>query len=211
MNQVTKEVINISLRESRKKELREDIYTQALTLFRERGYDNVTIEDITTACGIAKGTFYNYFPKKEHILLHLGKAQMKTLENSFSRHQEVKPVRERIRLIFRDLFARLDLEPELLKSTLLKMLRSSIFEHEQKLINKMKLMWEPLFKEAIDTGEISGRWEPERLSAVFVGLYFNTIFDWLNNPVKEDMLTIFYTSMDMLWFGIERERGDMHE
>ncbi|XOS92284.1 TetR/AcrR family transcriptional regulator [Brevibacillus laterosporus] len=38
---------------------------QALKLFKEKGFENVTVEEITKACGIAKGTFYNYFPKKK--------------------------------------------------------------------------------------------------------------------------------------------------
>lgn len=37
-------------------------------LIAERGYENVFVEDITKASGVAKGTFYNYFPKKEDII-----------------------------------------------------------------------------------------------------------------------------------------------
>ena len=53
------------LRETRKKELKELIFLKAVQLFQERGYENVTVQDITTACGIAKGTFFNYFPKRK--------------------------------------------------------------------------------------------------------------------------------------------------
>ena len=40
----------------------------ALRLFLERGLDVVTIDDITQACGVAKGTFYRYFDDKESLV-----------------------------------------------------------------------------------------------------------------------------------------------
>ncbi len=40
-------------------------------LIRERGFDSVSVEDITTACGVAKGTFYTYFKRKEDIVQEL--------------------------------------------------------------------------------------------------------------------------------------------
>jgi AcrR family transcriptional regulator len=40
----------------------------ALKLFVERGLDGVTIDDITQACGVAKGTFYRYFDDKDALV-----------------------------------------------------------------------------------------------------------------------------------------------
>ena len=40
----------------------------ALRLFLERGLDGVTIDDITQACGVAKGTFYRYFDDKAALV-----------------------------------------------------------------------------------------------------------------------------------------------
>ena len=37
-------------------------------LLSEKGYDAVTISDITEACGVAKGTFYVYFKSKDQLL-----------------------------------------------------------------------------------------------------------------------------------------------
>jgi AcrR family transcriptional regulator len=39
-----------------------------LRLFVEKGYDNVTIEEITKTIGIAKGTFYSFFKTKFEVL-----------------------------------------------------------------------------------------------------------------------------------------------
>ena len=40
----------------------------ALRLFLERGIDGVTIDDITQATGVAKGTFYRYFQDKAALV-----------------------------------------------------------------------------------------------------------------------------------------------
>jgi AcrR family transcriptional regulator len=57
-----------SRRERKKAERRQAIYETAIKLFTERGFDAVTVDDITEAVDIGKGTFFNYFPTKEHIL-----------------------------------------------------------------------------------------------------------------------------------------------
>lgn len=197
----------ISLREHRKKELKEGIFTQAIRLFNERGFDNVTIEDITSACGIAKGTFYNYFPKKEHILLHLGQEQLEILKESIKRHSGVKDVRERLKLMFIDVVARIDKDPSLLKAVAIESMRSSDVSQELQLEEEARLALVPLFEAAIRDGQVSGRWSPGQLSSAVVGVYNHIITTWLKIKEKSDLLTIFYMYLDILWYGIGRREG----
>ena len=56
-------------REEKKAELRERLYQTALQLFREQGYAATSVREITQRAGVAKGTFFNHFPTKEHLLL----------------------------------------------------------------------------------------------------------------------------------------------
>lgn len=48
---------------------KESIYLSAITLFREKGFDRVTVEEITQAAGTAKGSFYTYFSTKSDIIV----------------------------------------------------------------------------------------------------------------------------------------------
>lgn len=59
-------------RERRRLETRERIFRAALDLFAERGFMETTVEDITEAADVGKGTFFNYFPTKEHVLATYG-------------------------------------------------------------------------------------------------------------------------------------------
>ncbi len=58
----------LSRRERKKLETHEALLEAALTLFREKGYDETTVEEITERADVAKGTFFNYFPSKEELL-----------------------------------------------------------------------------------------------------------------------------------------------
>ena len=48
--------------------LREAIYLKAVELIETHGYDAVSVGEIVSAVGIAKGTFFNHFPTKADIL-----------------------------------------------------------------------------------------------------------------------------------------------
>lgn len=204
-------VMTISLREHRKKELKEGIFTQAIRLFNERGFGKVTIEDITSACGIAKGTFYNYFPRKEHILLHLGQTQLALLKESIERHAGVKDIRERLKLMFMDLTVRYDKDPCLLKAAVIEIMRSSELEQELQLEEEARLALVPLFEAAIRDGQVSGRWSPDQLSLAVVGMYNHIITTWLKETGEGDLLTIFNMYLDILWYGIGKRKGEAVE
>jgi AcrR family transcriptional regulator len=58
----------LSRRERKKLETRQALLEAALSLAREKGYDQTTVEEITERADVAKGTFFNYFPSKETLL-----------------------------------------------------------------------------------------------------------------------------------------------
>ncbi|MCP3104367.1 TetR/AcrR family transcriptional regulator [Myxococcus sp. K15C18031901] len=55
-------------RETHRRERTKELEDAALRLFVERGLDLVTIDDITQATGVAKGTFYRYFEDKAALV-----------------------------------------------------------------------------------------------------------------------------------------------
>jgi len=55
-------------REARKQEVRARLMEAALTLFRDQGVDETTVQSIVDRAGTSKGTFFNYFATKEHVL-----------------------------------------------------------------------------------------------------------------------------------------------
>lgn len=59
----------LSAQETRKK-----LVKTALKLFKEKGFYDINVEDITKSANVSKGTFYTYFKRKEDIVLEITRA-----------------------------------------------------------------------------------------------------------------------------------------
>lgn len=57
------------LREQKKQATRKRISDIATRLFAERGFDAVTVEDVARAAEVSKMTVFNYFPRKEDLVV----------------------------------------------------------------------------------------------------------------------------------------------
>lgn len=57
------------LRERKKAKTRAAIQSEALRLFREKGYGATTVEEIIEAAEVSESTFYRYFPTKADVVL----------------------------------------------------------------------------------------------------------------------------------------------
>mgnify|MGYP004638194093 CR=1 FL=1 len=58
------------------------IFNTAIKMFSEKGYDNTSVEEITAIAGVAKGSLYYHFSKKEDIFDMLLKEGFELLKNN---------------------------------------------------------------------------------------------------------------------------------
>ena len=68
-------------RQRRSALIRERLFRASLDLFAQRGFADTTVEDITNAADVGKGTFFNYFPSKDHLLLAFAEMQLAKLQS----------------------------------------------------------------------------------------------------------------------------------
>lgn len=69
MSSTPEELPAEGLRERKKRERKQALRTAAIELTLEKGFANVTIEDICDRCGVSRRTFFNYYATKEEALL----------------------------------------------------------------------------------------------------------------------------------------------
>jgi AcrR family transcriptional regulator len=51
------------------RETRQKLFETSIALFNERGYENVTIDDICEKIGVSKGAFYTHFKSKDQVIV----------------------------------------------------------------------------------------------------------------------------------------------
>lgn len=104
-------------RERRRLETRERIYRAALQIFAERGYLETTVEDITEAADVGKGTFFNYFPTKEHVLATYGEQRVAAIEVALKKARSANhSVLAVLKELATDLAGQSSQSPDLLRS-----------------------------------------------------------------------------------------------
>ncbi len=54
-------------------ETKRKLISAGLELIKEKGFDAINVEDITKKAGVAKGTFYIYFKRKEDIVMEISR------------------------------------------------------------------------------------------------------------------------------------------
>jgi len=67
---------NTTRRERRKLEMQERLLDAAVELFTEQGCDVTSVEQICARADMARKTFYNYFPSKEHLIYLLSEQRI---------------------------------------------------------------------------------------------------------------------------------------
>ncbi|ADO48524.1 TetR/AcrR family transcriptional regulator [[Enterobacter] lignolyticus] len=93
-------------RRSRKRlETRRIISTAATRLFLERGFEQVTVDEIAAAAGVGRMTVFNHFPRKEEMFFDRDDEVRETIRQALKQRQTtVSPV-ETLRLLAHSLVA----------------------------------------------------------------------------------------------------------
>jgi AcrR family transcriptional regulator len=87
------------LRARKKQEARQRIADIATGLFVEYGFDHVTVAEIAAAAEVAKMTVFNYFPRKEDLLLDLEPEAEELLLQAIGNRPAGQPVTEAVRVL----------------------------------------------------------------------------------------------------------------
>ncbi|MCL6604826.1 MAG: TetR/AcrR family transcriptional regulator [Paenibacillus sp.] len=194
------------LRNSRKQVFKEHIFMQAMKLFNEKGFDRVTVDEITQVSGVAKGTFYNYFPKKEAVLLYLGHSQMDLLHESIRKHSTLPKIQDRLLEIFCDLTARYSEQSELLRLALSEMVRSpALMNGEMESIRQFHSAMLPWLDEAKTTGQMASHIDDNLAATLLQNIYFQSLLEAISGDTAlntQELRVKMQQQLELIWLGL---------
>lgn len=156
------------------------LFRCALALFAERGLPNVTVEDITEAADVGKGTFFNYFDTKDQVLGVMAEIQIGKIRHAGSRAANGK---QSIHTTMRKLAQQLAVEPgrspELARALLSSFLGSlSVRE----IVKRTMLDGRNVVGELIALGQQSGEIRPglkkDKVAMQFLQAVMGTVLIW---------------------------------
>jgi AcrR family transcriptional regulator len=171
-------------RERRSADIRERLFRAALQLFAARGYLNTTVEDITDAADVGKGTFFNYFPTKEHVLATYGEERIETIERALERARKadgrVLPI---LKELITGLCGQSSQSPELLRSIFAAHYSSAaVREALQKRLQRGRRLFGEMFALAQKSGEIRRDLSPTELGRLTQIIFMGLALAWSLNP-----------------------------
>jgi len=185
------------LRERKKQKTKASIQREALRLFKKRGYDETTIEDIAAAAEISPSTFFNYFPTKEDVVIYDEYDPM--MFSMLTEAPAGETLQESIRRVL-DTFAIVvqnDREDILERSRLVlevPELRARIWEELERARD--------LFAGVISarTGRDASAFEIQVVGMVLVGMAFQASVEWVRTGGKGELGDLFKRALAVVDF-----------
>jgi AcrR family transcriptional regulator len=190
-------------RERQSLERRERLFRAAMDLFARKGFAETTVEDITNAADLGKGTFFNYFPSKEHILLAFGEMQLAKLKAAF---EEMREANVSVPVFMGSLGARMTQEPMRNPAIIRILLQafltdSKVREPMLNLQNRVLAIHTEMIRIGQSRGEIRNDLPPEVIAHVFRQTIFGTLLIWTLHA-DSTLLTRMEDAFKVLWSGL---------
>lgn len=155
------------------------IFAIAMRLFKEKGYDNVTVDEIVNEAGIAKGTFYIYFQTKAHVVAETFMEMDIYYENSMKRIANINSSMEKLRLLLEDTIY---IQEDYLGYDLSVIgYRTQLKSHIEYSMDKERPLYRymtQLIREGQDNGEINKDAEPEYYAKILLRGIRGATYEW---------------------------------
>jgi len=167
-------------RQRRAAETRVKLFRCALQLFAERGFSGVTVEDITEAADVGKGTFFNYFESKDHVLGVMAEIQLGKVAEALALAQNGK---RSIQSVLHHLFLRAAEEPgrspDLARALISSFLASQgVRDLIARNMQEGRKMIAAVVAAGQKRGEIDPRLKKEKVAIQVLQTFMGTVLFW---------------------------------
>jgi AcrR family transcriptional regulator len=190
-------------RQRRRADIRERLFLAALDLFAQKGFAETTVEDITEAADVGKGTFFNYFPSKDHILLAFGEMQLRKLEAAIAMaRQSGEPMPEFLRSLGVRMTQEPTRNPAIIRALLQAFLSTTpVRGAMMDLQRRVHALHTQMIQLGQDRGEIRNDLPATEIAHVFRQTIFGTLLIW-SLYGDATLHSRIETAFNLLWTGL---------
>ncbi len=188
----------MSLREQKKLKNKNAILQAAISLFNENGFENTSIEQISRAAGVGKGTVYSYFQTKKDIIKGFCEYEFDLIHSELvARSNQEAPVLEQMLIIYMTEFKQVTQNREFGRMYM----RESMFpddidlESNLEMENKYFSLLFPIFKKGQERGELREDLELLHITAHFYSLFVIIISAWYTGRIQKEDVEQVMSSM----------------
>ena len=174
--------LELTRRERKKEETAERIAAVALDLFRRKGVEATTVEEICEGADVAKGTFFNYFPRKEAVFGFLSESWVAEAEGKIGEVlAKGLPAYKKIRDVFVEFAAFYEQDRELSKHMVMEWTRG-MYAPDNDACRRWDELGEHVVRQLQAKGELRDDVDPVRAHRLLEDIYHGTIVMWLDSP-----------------------------
>jgi len=204
-------------RQRRRLENADRLLAAARQLFAQQGFAATTVEAITEAADLGKGTFFNHFPSKEHVFLALVEKQVGKLAAAAQGYDPQASIREQVRRVAHQIAAEWRHSQWLLRTMFATLLGSAeLTAALQSLLTRGRGHMVALMREGQRRGELRRDISAADLIRTVQQVMLGTQLIWSLQPPERgrlpDLLARIDQALDLLWAGLQsgaasRSRG----
>ncbi len=195
-------------REMKKARTRVALVEAALELFRERGFEDTTIDDIAARAEVSRRTFFRYFPTKEMVVFPERETRLDAFRAMLLAAPEAEPAFETIRRACRTMSSVYAQSiPELIAQQQLIDACPALINYQREL----DLEWQQEIEAHLRRRQTPERpaWEPRLLAAAIMGIVRASLQDWIASGCENDLVAFADKAFDMLWHGAQGNRATL--
>lgn len=188
---------------------RAQIREAALRVFARKGYRNTVVEDVAEEAGVAKGTVYTYFDRKEDLLGAVYEGLMAKMERQQKQIlASDQPPLEKIRALHRNFADLLGGDGELAR-VMLDIWVAGMQDPERfgidfkSLYAEYRTLVRQLLEEAEARGDVRSDL-PGVTPAVLIGAIEGVLLQWVLDPDGVDFPDAADDILDVLYRGVRR-------
>jgi AcrR family transcriptional regulator len=177
-------------------------------MFKEKGFENTTIDEITKEAGIAKGTFFNYFPTKESLFSYFREQKEEFIVSIMQEQMLLDiPSREKIRKFLVLVAEYYEKDKELLRLLAFEHKKLVMSSDQKPSSGKQKHerfinMITDLIDEGILKSEIRSGIDSKIAAETIYAVYFHSLMVWLHSDNNYSFSKNISSKIDIIFEGI---------